>query len=561
MMNERRKAYADEYIKNGGNKTQAAKAAGYSEHTAYSQGVRLAKDAEIKAYIAAQMEKINKEKHRDIMSLAEIQERRTKIAKGEVTDSMGFTPDFADQLKAMDGLEKTMKIVHEQREKAEREARKADSWTVPIDDITVDFVELYRTVHKVFKGELDLHELIIKGGRGSIKSNAVSAIAYETIRQDKDAHVVYTRRYKVDLRGSVYNQFMKIVIRYDDLDNWEFRQSPLCAIYKPTGQLVMFVGADKPISLKSFNVPSGYVKLLIHEECDEMAGVEQMDNIEDTFLRSDTPALDIKIFNPPKSKNNFMNQYVLECLNKPKTRVFHSYYYNVPVEWLGQRFFDRAEEFKQRKPLYYKNNYLGEVTGTGGGVFDNVEEREITDSEIATFGELHHGIDWGYEHPQTFIECYYDEEKDIVYPIKEVWAKRCKNSAFARRIEAYKDVEIICDSARPDNIAEFCDWGFDAVGAIKRWANKGRAYSWEWLQQTNKIVVDPKRTPHLYKELTTLEFELLKDGSFSSEYPTLGEDTVCALIYSLNRVIMSHSRVDSYGDDYDWNGEEWEETE
>ena len=41
-------------------------------------------------------------------------------------------------------------------------------------------------------------------------------------------------------------------------------------MYKPTGQMVMFVGADKPISLKSFNVPFGYVKMLIHEECDEM---------------------------------------------------------------------------------------------------------------------------------------------------------------------------------------------------------------------------------------------------------------------------------------------------
>ena len=77
-----------------------------------------------------------------------------------------------------------------------------------------------------------------------------------------------------------------------------------------------------------------------------MAGVEQMDNIEDTFLRSDTPALDIKIFNPPKSKNNFMNQYVEECRNKPQTRVCHSYYYNVPVKWLGKRFFERAEWFK-----------------------------------------------------------------------------------------------------------------------------------------------------------------------------------------------------------------------
>jgi hypothetical protein len=86
------------------------------------------------------------------------------------------------------------------------------------------------------------------------------------------------------------------------------------------------------------------------------------------------------------------------------------------------------------------------------------------------------------------------------------------------------------------------DWGFDVIGAVKRWKNKGRAYSWEWLQQCNKIVIDPQRTPHLHRELTTLEFEQLKDGTFSSEYPTLNEDCTMALIYSLNYVIREHVR-------------------
>lgn len=555
MKNEltmKQKAFADEYVKNGGNATQAAISAGYSAKTAYSQGQRLLKKVDVADYIGYQMERIEKEQHRDIMSLADIQERRSKIAKGEVVDGLGFAPDFSDQLKAMDGLEKALAIAEKQRiEREEKEKReKAPLWTIPITDTTSDFVEIYRTVHEAFAGEIDIHEIISKGGRGSVKSNFWGNLAYETIRQDPHAHVVYTRRYKIDLRGSVYNQFMKTVIRYNDLDNWDFKQSPLCAVYKPTGQMVMFVGADKPISLKSFNVPFGYVKLLIHEECDEMAGVEQMDNIEDTFLRSDTPALDIKIFNPPKSKNNFMNQYVEECKNKPQTRICHSYYYNVPEKWLGKRFFERAEWFRVHKPRYYDNNYLGKVTGTGGGIFDNVEERTITDAEIENMPFFYHGLDFGFEHPQTFEKAYYDADADILYCVGEVFAKRCKNSTFSRKIKGYITEEIICDSARPDAIAEMQDWGFNAIGAKKRWGSgKGRDYCWEWLQQTTKIVVDPVRCPHLAHELTTLEHEQLADGSFSDAYPTLDEDCVMALIYGLNRVIMESRRNNGLYDD------------
>ena len=448
------------------------------------------------------------------------------------------------------------------QDEAEAQNSSDKQYTLPITDITTDFVELYRAVHKVWESKLNIREVILKGGRGSIKSNFIAALVEETIYNDPQAHCVFTRRYKTDLRGSVYNQFMKTVIRHGRIDDWEFTSSPLCARYKKTGQMVIFVGADKPISLKSYNLSFGYVKLLIHEECDEMAGVEQMDNIEDTFLRSDTPALDIKIFNPTKYANNIMNEYTASKANDPQTLVCHSYYYNVPVEWLGKRFFERAEWFKENKPKYYANNYLGEVTGTGGAIFENLELREITDSEIDAMPYFYHGLDFGFEHPQVFIKCYYDRDTDVLYPIEEVYSKRCKNSTFARRINKYKTVEIIADSARPDNISEMNDWGFDVIGAVKRWgSNKGRDYCWEWLRQCNKIVVDRSRTPHLADELTKLEFELLKDGTFSSEYPKLNEDCVMALIYALNRVIRESRREDLYKDEKLDNEEEEMEDE
>lgn len=472
---------------------------------------------------------------------------------------------IAGQIKAAaQGSTKALEYLSQLSDRAEKK-EDAPRYTIPITDITTDFVEVYRKVHAAFDGEENIREIISKGGRGSIKSNFWAAVAEETIYNDPQAHVVYTRRYKVDLRGSVYNQFMKTVIRHGRLDDWDFTTSPMMAVYKKTGQCVIFVGADKPISLKSYNLSFGYVKLLIHEECDEMAGVEQMDNIEDTFLRSDTPALDVKVFNPPKSKNNFMNEYTESCRNKEGTYICHSYYYNVPVKWLGQRFFDRAEWFKVHKPRYYKNNYLGEVTGTGGGIFENVEVRKISDEEIGNMPYFNYGLDFGYEHPQAFEQSYYDDDTDTLYCVNEVFSKRCKNSTFARKIKGFMNVEILADSARPDSIEEMQDWGFDVTGAKKRWGSgKGRDYCWEWLQMTTKIVVDPDRCPHLCKELATLEHEQLADGTFSSEYPKLGEDCVMALIYGNNRNIMESRRNSGLYDDAEEEfeeNEEWEDDE
>ena len=496
-----------------------------------------------------------------ITDTAKVSMKRSGINVDEIEadDMNAISYMIAGQIKAAaQGNTKAMEYLSQLSDRAEKK-EDAPVYTVPITDITADFVEVYRAVHEAWETG-KYREIISKGGRGSIKSNFWAAVAEETIYNDPLAHVVYTRRYKVDLNGSVFNQFKKTIIRHGRLDDWEFTTHPMVAKYKKTGQMVIFVGCDKPISLKSYNMSFGYVKLLIHEECDEMAGVEQMDNVEDTFLRSDTPALDVKVYNPPKSKNNFMNEYTESCRNKEGTYICHSYYYNVPVKWLGQRFFDRAEWFKVHKPLYYRNNYLGEVTGTGGGIFENVEVRTISDAEIENMPYFNYGLDFGFEHPQVFEQSYYDDGTDTLYCVNEVFSKKCKNSTFARKIKNYMNVEILADSARPDSIAEMQDWGFDVIGAKKRWGSgKGRDYCWEWLQMTTKIVVDLERCPHLHHELTTLEHEQLKDGTFSSEYPKVDEDCVMALIYGNNRNIMESRRNSGLFDDRDEEFEDGEE--
>lgn len=454
---------------------------------------------------------------------------------------------------AMAGNTKAFEALSSLNEK-EQKSDESKAYTLPITDITKDFVEVYREMHEAFDNG-KWREFILKGGRGSIKSNFISAFAEEVIYNDPQAHIVFTRRYKTDLRGSVYNQFLKTVTRHDKLDEWYFTTSPMMARYKKTGQCVIFVGCDNPISLKSYNLSFGYVKMVVNEECDEMAGIEQIDNVEDTFLRADVNSISVKVFNPPKSANNWMNEYTADAPKRDKCYVCHSYYYNVPIKWLGQRFFDRAEWFKQHKQRYFDNNYLGLVTGTGGTIFENLDIRTITDAEINALPNRYHGLDWGFVHPQAFIECSYDFETETVYIVNEIRKVGMKQETFAKKCKQYSNVEIIADSANPDKISDWQDYGFDIIGATKRWSGGGRDYAWEWLQTRRKIVIDSERTPFIAKEMQKAEFEQLKDGSFSSQYPTLDEDCIMACIYALNRVIIDEKSMNGYDDsnedDYD----------
>ena len=53
---------------------------------------------------------------------------------------------------------------------------------------------------------------------------------------------------------------------------WEARLSPLSLCYRPTGQRILFRGADDPMKLKSIRPERGYIKYAWYEEADEFEG-------------------------------------------------------------------------------------------------------------------------------------------------------------------------------------------------------------------------------------------------------------------------------------------------
>lgn len=422
-------------------------------------------------------------------------------------------------------------------------------------DMTVDFLPVYRRAWAVYEGrDKVLREIVAKGGRGGAKSSQFAELAYEVIRRIPQANVVYTRRYQADLRPTVFKAMCRVIERHGDAASWEVTTRPMECVYRPTGQRVYFFGADNPLGTKSFTPDVGYVALLIHEEADEMQGMGELEDAELTYLRANgvegAPALDVKVFNPPASRANFMNRHAAEMAADPSCMVADFSYRNVPPEWLGERFLERAAWLHEHRPERARNLLDGEVTGDGGELFANVVERQLTDAEceaLESRGIVWQGLDFGYEHPMAFVRVAYDPDADEVVAVYERVGRRCKLGQFLRPLDeaGFRADEVICDSAEPDRIDQMLDWGWDAVRAVKRWKGGGRAYGWDWLRQRTRIVVDPSRTPELARELRELEFERVR-GGFSSRYPTDGEDAVMATIYALNRVIRDAADYDGY---------------
>ncbi|WP_036201416.1 phage terminase large subunit, partial [Megasphaera sp. BL7] len=150
--------------------------------------------------------------------------------------------------------------------------------------------------------------------------------------------------------------------------------------YKKTGQKILFFGVDDPQKIKSIKLPFGYVGICWIEELDQFSGMEEIRNLNQSLLRGGPVFWEFCSFNPPKSQNNWVNEEKL--FDDPDRLVHHSTYLGVPREWLGDRFFEDAEKLKERNETAYRHEYLGEVTGTGGVVFENVEDMAMSNELV-----------------------------------------------------------------------------------------------------------------------------------------------------------------------------------
>ena len=521
----KQKAFADNYIKNGGNASDAARKAGYKQPEI--QGYENIRKPNIATYIAERQAEIDKLNGTDIMSLADIQKRRSQIASGTLKDSFGFTPAFTEQLKAMSDLEKTLAIKEqkEAQKQAEEAARNAKEYHMDLYNIPDKFHPVIRDIRD--KKHL---EYVFKGGRGSTKSTTVAMTIVELLKNNHDVHAVVCRKVGNTIKDSVYNKIKWAIGKQEFTEEFDAKLSPLEITLKATGQKIYFRGADDPDKIKSINPEFGYIGILWFEELDQFSGPEEVRKIEQSAIRGGDLAWIFKSFNPPKTMNNWANKYVLE----PKeNRIVHSStYLDVPPEWLGQPFIDEAEHLKEVNPNAYEHEYGGVPNGNGGNVFEYLEIREITNEEISHMDRIYPGVDYGwFPDAYCYLRTYYDSAREKIYLLDELYVNKWSNAKTADWIKkkGYDDYTMISDSAEPKSVTDYRDAGLPARGAIK--GPGSVEYGFKFLQ-TKTIVIDPRRTPNAYKEITEYEYERDEEGNVISGYPDGNDHAISALRYA-----------------------------
>lgn len=437
------------------------------------------------------------------------------------------------------------------RVKATRATREA--MNLPQVNIVDCIAPCYLPVHDdVINGTHSIYHL--PGGRGSGKSSFVSLEIIHGIMNDPDANAIVFRKVAQTMRESVYSQCLWAIETLNVTALWRCSVSPMQMTYLPTGQTIFFRGLNDSARLKSIRPRKGTFKFVWFEEFSELDGANMVRNVLQSVVRGGNDFRIFESFNPPLSLNNWANKYV--TIPDDRALLFRTNYTMMPPEWLGEAFTLEAERLQAVNERAYLHEYMGEPVGSGGEVFPNVEAREITDAEIEQMQYFYCGVDWGFSvDPFAFIRCSYDRRTQTVYILDEIVKRGCSNTEIADMIKAkgydkaapaeyytspfggdiYQTKQlIICDSAEPKSIADLRKQGIKAKECKKYPGSVN--YGIRWLQ-SKRIIIDPRRTPHAFKEFTEYEYEQTKDGEFLASVPDRANHLIDSTRYSLDMLI------------------------
>lgn len=413
-------------------------------------------------------------------------------------------------------------------------------------------INVYETIAPVFWDVLDdvvengHREYWLKGGRSSTKSSFIAIAIIMNMMIDASNNIfsnaMALRKVENTVSGSVFNTMLWATEMLGVEKYWKATRNPMEMTYLPTGQKILFKGCDDPRKVKSTKFRRGYCKYIWFEELDEFYGMEDIRSIKQSLMRGGDFIKVFYSYNPPKIVSNWVNSESM--LDVEGRLVHHSTYLDVPKEWLSDDFIIEANILKEQNDLYYRNEYLGEATGTGGQVFDNIVLREITSEEIRRFDNILDGLDYGFAvDPCAYVEAYYDKTRRKLYIFDEIYKVGLSNSQLYEEIKKKKigSGYVTSDSAEPKSNAELKSLGLRIKPAKK--GPDSIDYGIKYLQKLSEIVIDHKRCPNTAREFKGYAYDMDKNGNFISRYPDRDNHTIDATRYMIEDYTIANTWV------------------
>lgn len=404
------------------------------------------------------------------------------------------------------------------------------------------FSDKYEPLFKVPEG---VRYILVKGGRGSGKSVAVSS-AVSLSTYDDLYNVLYCRYTMVSAEVSIIPEYKEKLDIFGIADDFEVKSTQIQNT--TTGACIYFRGimvssGNQIAKLKSIH----NVKMWVLDEAQELADEGIFDDVDLSIRTKGAHNVIALVFNPTDVDHWIYRRFYANLPDEDFNGIIGdtayistTYFDNYPN--LSESFLTQAEKMKNADPDKYDNIFLGHFKQQKEGlIYKNWQK--ILPEEYPTGLPQWYGNDWGYsDDPDALVRMCYDPVSGTLYVWEVCYQTGLLPRDVARRIaEDGKGVgyspdycTTYCDPARPEAIAELrIHYGIDARPGV----NRDKAGRIAWLKGFRvKYVgdnIEAEATRYRYKKKA-------HDASHFSEDPQDGNDH---LMDAINYAAVTHLRA------------------
>lgn len=361
---------------------------------------------------------------------------------------------------------------------------------------------------RVFEDNLkafdDYRFIINQGGSRSSKTTSICQLVIVKCLSVPNYTVSIIRKTMPALRGSIMKDFFNLLNEYD-LYSEKHHNKSINEYRFPNGSVVEFFSATDEQRLKGRTR-----KLAVLNEADEL------DFGEFTQINIRTEEKIIIDFNPSCDEEHWL----WNLIKRPNSILIKSTYKDNP--FLSKEQIDEIEGLINADENYYKIYALGEKPTPHTRVYTHYKLYSHPLDKNIPFV---YGLDFGFNHPTVLVKVYHENNKlyveEIIYQSGLTSSDLIK---LMKELNIEKNVNIYCDSARPEIIEDLKRSGFKAVPA-----NKSIKEGIDFIK-SKELFININST-NTIKELKLYSYRTIND-KITDEVIKLNDDAMDAMRYA-----------------------------